>query len=100
MTVLGGVLLAVVGRRAGRPALAGVWRALATAVGAGLVGGLLGWWAARAVLPPGAGALAGLAAGILAGAVSLVGFIVVGLAVDRHDLRPLLAGLGPRGCVG
>ena len=95
VTVLGGGVLAVVGRRpAGRRSC---WRAPATAV-AGLI--RLVWWAARAVLPPGAGALAGLAAGILASAVWLVGFIVVGLAVDRHDLRPLLAGLGRRGCVG
>ncbi len=97
MTVLGGALLAGVAAGAGRVALAGLLRAgivgliaagLATAAGRGVVEWI------RWSEPPAVGSVvgSGMLAGVAVGAV----FGVVAWALDRRDVRPLVAAVASR----
>jgi putative peptidoglycan lipid II flippase len=98
MLLLGGVLLVIVARRAGRAALDGVARTLSVGVVAGAVAAAAGAGAlrllARGGTPGVAGALGqGMLSGVLSGVVVVAAFLGVAYAVDRRDVRPLLAGL-------
>ncbi|GAB2920701.1 hypothetical protein GCM10027280_04610 [Micromonospora polyrhachis] len=99
MLVLGALLIVVVVRRAGRPALAGLGRA----GGVGLLAGTLGAVAGLVVAewlgdawrgtPEVAGSLLqGMLSGIAVGAV----FLAVAYPLDRHDVRPMIATFGRR----
>jgi putative peptidoglycan lipid II flippase len=98
MTAVGLALLAVVGRRVGRAALAGVPRAAVAALASAVVGGAAGAAVAAVLGDPDSGLAAAVLAGMVSGVTAVLGFIVVGLALDRHDLRPQLVrlGRGPR----
>jgi putative peptidoglycan lipid II flippase len=101
MLLLGGVLLVIVARRAGRAALDGVARTLLVGVAAGAVAAAAGAGALRLLAhggPPGvAGAFGqGMLSGVLSGVVVVAAFLGVAYAVDRRDVRPLLAGLARR----
>jgi putative peptidoglycan lipid II flippase len=93
MTVLGGALLLAVARSAGRAALAGLGRAMLVAVlAAGLAAGagrLTAAWLMPDQYPPPTAAVfgSGMLAGVVVGAV----FGVVGWALDRRDVRPMVA---------
>ncbi|MEV4754575.1 lipid II flippase MurJ [Micromonospora sp. NPDC049559] len=99
MLVLGALLLAVVARRAGRPALAGLSRtglvgvlagAVAAAVGMAVSAGLAGVW-------PGTPTRAGtLVQGMLSGVAVAAVFVAVAYPLDPHDVRPLVAGVRTR----
>jgi putative peptidoglycan lipid II flippase len=93
MSVLGGGLLLAVARAAGRGALAGVARsglvALLAAGLAALAGALVAGWSSPGGDPPAAGAVAG--SGMLAGVVVAVVFGAVAWALDRRDVRPMVA---------
>jgi putative peptidoglycan lipid II flippase len=93
MTLLGAALLVVVARRVGRAALSGVGHAAIAALAAAVVGGAAGALVAGVALDHVNGLAGQIVAGMVAGVTAVVGFIVVGLAVDRGDLRPMLAGL-------
>jgi putative peptidoglycan lipid II flippase len=96
MTVLGVALLVVVGRRLGREALAGVPRAAIAGITAAAVGGALGALVAAVTGGATSGLLGAVTAGMVAGVAAVVGFMVVGLTMDRRDLRPMLARLSRR----
>jgi putative peptidoglycan lipid II flippase len=94
MSVLGLALLGAVSARAGRGALAGLPRAAA----AGLLAGVTGALAGRAVVswlpaqdPPTAGGalVSGMLAGVVVGAV----FVAVAWALDRRDIGVMVAGV-------
>lgn len=89
MLVLGVVLLVLVSRLAGRPALAGVSRAGLTALLAGVVAALLGL-AVRLPLPHVPGLAGVVGEGVLSGVVALTAFAGIALAVGPQDTRPLL----------
>ncbi|HEY8472274.1 MAG TPA: lipid II flippase MurJ [Natronosporangium sp.] len=98
MSVLGGALLLAVSRTAGRAALAGVVRTgLVALLAAGLAAGA-GWlvadWSMPAGHPPAIAAVvgSGMLAGVTVGAV----FGGVGWALDRRDVRPMVAALAGR----
>jgi putative peptidoglycan lipid II flippase len=92
MLLLGAVLLAIVARRAGRAALAGLGRTLAASVTAALLAAAAGI-GARQVVESGAtpGIAGALGQGMLSGSVVAVAFVGVVYALDRRDVRPLLA---------
>jgi putative peptidoglycan lipid II flippase len=93
MLLLGGLLLAAVARRAGRDALAGAVRAGFVGVLAGGAAAAAGLGARHAVWGPGTpGVVAAVAQGMLCGAVVGGVFLAVAYALDRHDVRPALAG--------
>lgn len=98
MTVLGAALLLAVARNAGRPALAGLARTGLVAVpAAGLAAGagaLVARWALPGGHPPTGGAVLG--SGMLAGVVVAAGFGAVVWALDRRDVRPLVAAAAGR----
>jgi putative peptidoglycan lipid II flippase len=92
MLVLGAVLVAMVRRRAGVPALAGVGRAAAgglfagaTAAAAGLAVRQLGWGGSTPDVAT------GVAQGMLSGVMVGLVFLGVLAAVDRRDVRPMTA---------
>lgn len=89
MLLLGAVLLRMVSRLAGRPALAGLSRAGLTALVAGVVAALFGL-AVRLPLPQAPGLAGVLGEGLLSGVVVLVAFAGVALGVGARDARPLL----------
>lgn len=97
MSAGGALLLASVVRAGGRGAVAGLWRALGSATGGGLVGYLagdavVGWLGAQGVWP-------NVWAAVLAAVTALgVGTVVVAVA-DRADARAV-AGLLRRGGAG
>ena len=96
MTVLGGALLAVVAWRRGPAALAGFGRVLLVSLGGVLVGATAGWLVSMTVMgntPRVAGALF---AGMLAGVAVAGGYLGVTLALDRGDVRPVLAVISRR----
>ncbi|HEY6596546.1 MAG TPA: lipid II flippase MurJ [Asanoa sp.] len=92
MALLGALLVGAVVRRAGRTALAGLARALAVGLFAGAVAAAAG---------AGVGALTGgtpttlgaLGQGMLCGAVVAAAFLAVAYPLDRHDVRPAVAGI-------
>jgi putative peptidoglycan lipid II flippase len=90
------VLLAVVRRRAGAAALAGLPRAMLAGLLAAGLAAAAGIGAGRLVGDATPGVAAALGQGMLSGAVILVVFLGVVYAVDRRDVRPLLAGLARR----
>jgi len=96
MTALGVALLVVVARRIGRPALGGVGHAAVAAIAAAVVGGAVGSLVAGVASDRLAGLAGAIVAGMVAGVTAVLGFIVVGLAMDRRDLRPMLARLTGR----
>lgn len=102
MLLLGAVLLVVLARRAGRPALAGTGRAGLAALVAATAGALAGI-AIRAPLPATPGPLGALGQGMLSGVVVAVVFLGGCALLDRHDTRPMIArvvrrfGTGTRG---
>jgi putative peptidoglycan lipid II flippase len=102
MTAIGLGLLVVVARRIGRTAdgrqgggsaLGGVGHAAAAAIFAAVVGGAAGSLVAGVASDHLSGLAGAILAGMVAGVTAVVGFIVVGLAMDRRDLRPMLTGL-------
>jgi putative peptidoglycan lipid II flippase len=95
MLVLGAVLLVLVVRRAGRPALAGLARTGGCTLLAGVLAALAGV-AVRLPLPSRPGIAGSVAEGVLSGAVVLVVFAGTVLLVDRRDARPLLDVLSRR----
>lgn len=88
MTVLGAALLALVARRCGAAALAGVARAAFAGLGAAAVAAAAGVGVGAAF--GGSGVAGSLGQGILGGAVVLVAFVAVAAVADPDDLRPLL----------
>jgi putative peptidoglycan lipid II flippase len=99
MTVLGAVLLAIVRRRAGRAALAGIGWAAAVGLTAGAVAGLAGWAAVRWTSgafggTPGDGAA--VIRGMLSGIVVVAVFLAVAYPLDRRDVRPMAARVARR----
>jgi putative peptidoglycan lipid II flippase len=88
MTVLAGVLLVIIRRRAGRSALAGVPRAGAAAVLAGTVAGAAGVLI-RAPLPEHPGVAGQIGLGMLSAVVVLIVFGLIMAIADPHDIRPL-----------
>jgi putative peptidoglycan lipid II flippase len=89
MLLLGAVLLRLVSRLAGRPALAGLSRAGLTALLAGVVAALLGL-AARLPLPHAPGLAGAVGEGLLSGVVALAAFAGTALVVGPRDTRPML----------
>jgi putative peptidoglycan lipid II flippase len=98
MLVLGGLLLWAVAGSAGRAALAGLARAgavgllagvVAAAAGAGVAAGAEMWLPALGGGTP--AKTAALAQGMLAGAVTGLVFLGVAHPLDRSDVRPLMA---------
>jgi putative peptidoglycan lipid II flippase len=98
MTVLGAALLLAVARGAGRTALAGLGRAaLVALLAAGLAAGagrLAAAWLMPNQHPPAIGAVLG--SGMLAGVVVGAVFGAVGWALDRRDVRPMVAAVTRR----
>ncbi|MGW0436739.1 murein biosynthesis integral membrane protein MurJ [Micromonospora sp. NPDC003197] len=99
MLVLGVLLIAVVARRAGRPALAGLGRAGVVGLFAGALASVAGLVVAEWLgdawrgTPGVAGSLLqGMLSGIAVGAV----FLAVAYPLDRHDVRPMIATFGRR----
>jgi putative peptidoglycan lipid II flippase len=95
MLLLGAVLLVLVARWSGRPALAGVRRAGSTALLAGTLATLAGV-AVRWPLPATRGWLGVTLVGVVSGVVVAVVFIGVAALVDRRDLAPLLGAVARR----
>jgi putative peptidoglycan lipid II flippase len=97
MLMLGVSLVAVVARRAGGTALAGLGRIAAVGVVAGVPAALAGLGVARLADPGGAvgtpGAIAAAVQGMLSGGAAAVVFLGIAYPMDRSDLRPLLARL-------
>ncbi|MER7461021.1 lipid II flippase MurJ [Micromonospora sp. NPDC126480] len=96
MLVLGALLVGAVRRAAGAAALAGLTRAGAAGLLGGALAALAGWAVSRALASAGDGTpgaptalLQGMLSGVLVGAV----FLAVVWALDRPDVRPLLAGV-------
>lgn len=99
MLVLGGLLILVVARRAGRPMLSGLTRAglvgLAAAVAAAVAGTAVAHWLPGlfAGTPTKVDALLqGMLSGVVVGAV----FLAVAYPLDRHDVRPLIGSVSRR----
>jgi putative peptidoglycan lipid II flippase len=95
MLVLGAVLVILVARRAGRPALEGLARTGMATVSAGGLAALAGL-AVRLPLPPARGVSGAVAQGMLSGAVAVAVFAGVALLVDRRDVRPMLDSVARR----
>ncbi|MFC4592387.1 murein biosynthesis integral membrane protein MurJ [Sphaerisporangium corydalis] len=98
MTAGGVLLLAAVARARGAAALAGVPRALLTAVLGGGAGFLAGSWVAS--LPDVRGPVASAGVVALAGVVAVTVAVGVAFAVDRRDLVAALARVRGRGAAG
>ncbi|HEY2947312.1 MAG TPA: lipid II flippase MurJ [Micromonosporaceae bacterium] len=99
MAVLGGVLLAIVARRAGRAALTGVGRAAAVGSAAAAAAGLAGWAVSRwfdAALGGTPNDVAAVIQGMLCGVVVVVVFLGVAYPLDRRDVRPMVAAVAGR----
>jgi len=98
MLLLGGLLLVLVARRAGRAALDGMTRTLSVGIFAGLTAaaaGIATGVAVRRLTDGGAtpGVAEALGQGMLSGVVVVAVFVGVGYALDRRDVRPVLARL-------
>ncbi|NJC71817.1 virulence factor MviN [Planosporangium thailandense] len=92
MLLLGALLLVLVARRAGREAVAGLARTLCVAVVAGVVAAAAGVVARRLVWGDATPGVAGaVGQGMLSGAVVVAAFLGMAYALDRRDVRPLLA---------
>jgi putative peptidoglycan lipid II flippase len=108
MLLLGAVLVAVIRRRVGAGALAGVSRAAGTALLAGTLAAAAGivvrWplsgtgWGGTSHAPGGGGPGSSgvVVGGVLSGVAVVLAFIGVAVLVDRHDVRPMLARLARR----
>jgi putative peptidoglycan lipid II flippase len=99
MLVLGALLVAVVARRAGRSALAGLTRSGLVGLLAGAVSALAGVLVARWLLGLADGTPAkadALLQGMLSGVAVGVVFLAVAYPLDRHDVRPLVVGVARR----
>ena len=100
MLLLGALLLAVVARRAGTQALAGLGRSAAVAVGAAAAATATGLavshagWPVTVPATPAVGPA--LVQGMLCGAVVALVFITVAYSFDRRDVGPALAALTRR----
>jgi putative peptidoglycan lipid II flippase len=99
MSAIGLLLVLAVRRHAGPETLAGLGRATATGIVAAVVAALAGWAAVAGLgrltgATP--GAVGSLVQGMLGGIVVGVAFAVVAYALDRHDVRPLVATLARR----
>lgn len=88
MTVLAIVLIAMIRRRVGAAATAGVGRAVLAAVVAGAAGAAAGI-AIRIPLPAASGAVGDIARGVLSGVVAVLVFVAVAALLDRPDVGPL-----------
>lgn len=88
MVVLGALLVAVLVRRAGRTALAGLSRAALVGVLAGGAAAVAGWLVTRATGTPTDGGA--VLQGMLSGAVVAAVFAGVAYPLDRHDVRPMM----------
>jgi putative peptidoglycan lipid II flippase len=95
MLVLGAVLVVLVARQAGRPAVAGLTRSAVAALLSGAAGALAGM-AVRLPLPPARGVLATTGQGVLSGVVVVAAFAGTALVADPRDVRPALRRLGRR----
>jgi putative peptidoglycan lipid II flippase len=97
MLLLGGLLLGIVARRAGRAALDGLTRTLSVGIVAALAAAAAGAGLQR-LLAGGAtpGVVGALGQGMLSGVVVAAVFLGVAYALDRRDVRPLLATLARR----
>ncbi|MFC7550703.1 murein biosynthesis integral membrane protein MurJ [Plantactinospora sp. GCM10030261] len=99
MLVLGVLLVVVVARAAGRPALRGLPRAAVVGLTAGTVAAVAGTVVAHALTgvpfdtPP---RLAAFVQGMLSGVVVGAVFVAVAYPLDRRDLRPMLGTLRRR----
>jgi putative peptidoglycan lipid II flippase len=89
MLVLGGVLLLLVARRAGRPALRGLTRTGLATLAAGALAALAGI-AVRLPMPSTPGVSGAIGQGMLSGAVVVAVFAGTALAVDRRAARPMI----------
>ncbi|SNS71193.1 murein biosynthesis integral membrane protein MurJ [Actinoplanes regularis] len=89
MSVTGLLLVLAVRRHAGPAALAGLFRAVAAAVGAAAVAALAGWGVATGLAGHTGGVSGSLLQGLLGGIAVVVVFITVAFALDRRDLGPL-----------
>lgn len=99
MTVLAVLLVLAVRRHAGPEALAGLTRATVAAVLAGGLAAAAGWGVVSgldAAFGSTPGVFARLAEGMLGGVAVVVVFGVVAFALDRRDLKPLVAQLRGR----
>ncbi|MEV4280296.1 murein biosynthesis integral membrane protein MurJ [Actinoplanes xinjiangensis] len=99
MTVTGLLLVLAVRRTAGPSALAGLSRALITAVVAAAAAGAAGWGAVaglRSAFWPTPGVLGSLVEGMLGGVAVAVVFLAVAFVLDRRDLGPPAAALAGR----
>lgn len=99
MFVLGGLLVLVVARRAGRPAVAGLTRSGLVGLAAGTVAGLAGTVIAHwlpGVLPGTPTKVDALVQGMLSGVVVAAVFLAVAYPLDRHDVRPLVGSVSRR----
>ncbi len=96
MLVLGALLLVVIARRVGPEALRGLGRAAAIGVGAGVAAAAAGL-ATLLMIDVVAGVTpsdaAAILEGMLSGIVVCLVFLLVAYAGDRHDVRPLVAGV-------
>jgi putative peptidoglycan lipid II flippase len=98
MVVLGALLVAVVARRAGPEALAGLARVAGVGVLAGAAAALAGaavarWLPGMFATPTKVGAVL---QGMLSGVVAALVFVGVAYPLDRHDVRPLTVAFGRR----
>jgi putative peptidoglycan lipid II flippase len=112
MLLMGVVLVAVIRRRVGAGALAGVSRAAGTALLAGTLSAVAGiavrWpltgagWGGVSRAPGGGstGYPGVVASGILSGVAVALVFVGVAVLVDRHDVRPMLARVARRAGAG
>ncbi|RKR91755.1 putative peptidoglycan lipid II flippase [Micromonospora pisi] len=99
MLALGGLLIRVVARRAGRAALAGLTRSglvgLAAGTAAALAGSAVAHWL-PGVLPATPTKVDALLQGMLSGVVVAAVFLAVAYPLDRHDVRPLVGSVTRR----
>jgi putative peptidoglycan lipid II flippase len=99
MLLLGMVLIVVVKRRVGPEALHGAARAVAVGVGAGAVAAGAGLAVLRvvdSVADATPGDATAILEGMLSGVVVCLVFLVLAYAGDRHDVRPMVAGMARR----
>ena len=99
MSAIGLLLVLAVRRDAGPEALSGLGRVTLVGIVAAGVAALAGWAVVVGVghaFGPTPTATGSLAQGMLGGIVVAVVFIAVAYPLDRHDMRPLAAGLAGR----
>jgi putative peptidoglycan lipid II flippase len=99
MLLLGVVLIVVIARRVGHRALLGTARAAGIGVGAGALAAGSGLAILRildSVIGTTPGDAVAVPEGMLSGVVVCLVFLAVAYAGDRHDVRPMVAGIARR----